>query len=392
MSPFFQYEAVSRTGGVERGAVMATDLGDARSKLRRTGLTSVLNLEPAQVLEKRRVSPALLQESLTSLAILLKGGLPLLGALQAVSTRSRSAAIRSSFLSMTAAVESGQSLTDAAAATGIFPTHLLAGVRVGEETGRLGESLTLAADALARENAFRRRMEGILMYPAVVFTFSMGVIGFLITFVVPKLMEIFEGSSQPLPVLTRILIFVSHFIQTAGPALAAALGIAVIGGLLFLKTEAGAMAKEAFFYRFAVMRKIALSRWLSSLSVLLNSGLDLVKALDISKESAGGYSLPLEIEHIREGLRRGRSFSVLVAERPMFDVVPSELLASGESGGQLKSVCAIAANALEEESARQLERFAVILEPLLILALGLFTGLIVVSVLLPIVDLSKTIQ
>ena len=76
----------------------------------------------------------------------------------------------------------------------------------------------------------------------------------------------------------------------------------------------------------------------------------------------------------------------------MFNVIPTELLASGESGGQLKMVCAVAARALEEEAAHQLERFALVLEPLLILALGILTGAIVVSVLLPIVDLSRTIQ
>lgn len=379
-------------GGVERGAVMASDLVDARAKLRRSGLASVVNLEPAETLKKRSVSAALLQETLTSLSILLKGGLPLLSALQAVSRRARSGAIRSAILSMTGAVETGQSLTDAAASTGIFPSHLLAGIRVGEESGRLAESLTRAADALARENAFRRRMETILLYPALVFTFSMFVIGFLITFVVPKLTTIFEGSTQTLPILTRVLLGVSTAMQTAGPSLAAVLSVALVAGLFFLKTEKGELAKEGFLFSFPVLRKIGISRWLGALSVLLESGLDLIKALEVSKDASGSRRLSKEIEFLREGLRRGRSFSVLVSERPMFDVVPTELLASGESGGQLRSVCAVAAKALEEEAAHQLERFALILEPLLILGLGLLTGAIVVSVLLPIVDLSRSIQ
>lgn len=392
MTLFFQYEAVSKSGGVERGTVMAHDLTDARTKLRRTGLTSILELEPAAVLKKRRVSLSLLQETLTSLSILLKGGLPLLAALQAVSSRARSAAIRSALLSMSGAVESGQSLTDAAAATGIFPTHLLAGIRVGEESGKLAESLTRSAESLARENAFRRRMESILLYPLIVFSFSMFVIGFLITFVVPKLTDIFEGTTQTLPLLTRILIAVSHGVQTAGPMLAAGLAALLIGGLIFIRTERGMEIKERVLYRLAVLRKIALARWLGSLAVLLESGLDLVKALDVSKDSLASRQLGLEIEFVREGLRRGRSFSALLSERPMFDVIPTELLASGESGGQLKSVCAVASKALEEEASQQLERFAVILEPALILLLGLFSGTIVVSVLLPIVELSRSIQ
>lgn len=392
MSPFFQYEAVSKSGGVERGAVMATDLVDARTKLRRTGLASVLNLEPAEVMVRRPVSLSRLQETLTSLSILLKGGLPLLAALESVSSRARSPAIRSAILSMSSAVESGQSLTDAAAATGIFPPHLLAGIRVGEESGKLAESLTRCAEALARENAFRRRMEGILMYPIIVFTFSMFVIGFLITFVVPKLTDMFEGTTQTLPLLTRALLAFSSFIQTAGPMIALFLTILLIAGIIFIKTETGIRVKERTMYRFAVLRKIVLARWLGSLAVLLDSGLDLVKALGVSKDSVGSRELALEIEQVQEGLRRGRSFSALIAERGMFDVVPSELLASGESGGQLKSTCAVASKALEEEASQELERFSVILEPLLILSLGLFAGMIVVSILLPIVDLSKAIQ
>ncbi|OGH58384.1 MAG: hypothetical protein A3G34_13800 [Candidatus Lindowbacteria bacterium RIFCSPLOWO2_12_FULL_62_27] len=392
MSPFFEYEAVSKAGSVEHGSVMATDIVDARLKLRRTGLTSVLNLEPAETIVRRRVSRSRLQETLTSLSVLLKGGLPLLAAIQAVSSRSRSAAIRSALLSMSGAVESGQSLTDAAAATGVFPPHLLAGIRVGEESGRLAESLTRAAESLARENAFRRRMEGILMYPLIVFTFSMFVIGFLITFVVPQLTDIFEGSTRPLPLLTRGLLAVSSFVQSAGPWLAAALGMILVFGFFYLKTEKGTRLKERALYRIASLRKIALSRWLAALSTLLDSGLDLVKALGVSKDAVGSREIGEDIEYVREGLRHGRSFSVLVGERPMFDVIPTELLAAGESGGQLRMVCAAAATALEEEAAQELERFAVILEPALILCLGLFAGGIVVSILIPIVDMSRSIQ
>jgi len=394
VSPFFDYEAVSKTGSVEKGSVMATDAAAARLKLRRTGISSVLSLEPsdAERMRKRSVSASRLQETLTSLAILLKGGLPLLAALQAVGSRTRSAAVRSALLSMSSAVESGQSLTDAAAATGMFPDYLLAGVRVGEESGRLAESLTRAADALARENAFRRRMEGILLYPVVVFTFSMFVIGFLMAFVVPKLTEIFEGSTYPLPMLTRALLVVSHFIQSAGPASSAGLVAILAAAAVFSRTEKGQVGKERLMFRLAVFRKIAMARWLSSLSVLLESGLDLVKALDVSKASAGSRLISDEVDRIRDGLRRGRSFSHLVSEQPLMDVVPAELLASGESGGQLKTVCAVSASALEEEASRELERFAVLLEPALILSLGILAGVIVVSVLLPIVDLSRTLQ
>lgn len=392
MSPFFQYEAVSKGGTVERGSVMASDPADARTKLRRTGMSSVVSLEPVDALQKRSVSPSRLQEALTSLSILIKGGLPILAAIQAVSARSRNSTLRSALLSMSSAVESGQSLTDAAAATGIFPEHLLAGMKVGEESGKLAESLTRAAEALARENAFRRRMEGILLYPCVVFSFSMIVIGFLITFVVPKLTEIFEGSTQTLPILTRILIAFSNFIQSYGPLVGILFAACVLGAWTYFKTDRGGRTRERMLFRLPVMRKIALSRWMMSLSVLLESGLDLIRALEVSKASTGSRMLSEEIDRIKDGLRRGRSFSALVAERPMFDVIPSELLAAGESGGQLRSVCGAASAALEEESTRGLERFAVILEPALILSLGIFSGVIVVSVLLPIADLSKTIQ
>lgn len=392
MSPFFQYEAIARTGDVEKGTIMALDIAEARAKLRRTGFSSVLNLEGVDTVKHRSVSGAALQETLTSLAILLKGGLPLLSALQAVAGRTRSPVIRSAMLSMSGAVESGQSLSDAAAATGVFPEHLLAGIRVGEESGKLSESLTRAADALARENAFRRRMEAILMYPCVVFTFSMFVIGFLLTFVVPKLTAVFEGSTQALPMVTRILLAFSRFVQAAGPSAAAVLLVLFAGGMVFIRTDGGIQWKEGMMYRFAVYRKVVLSRWLSSLSVLLESGLDLVKALDVTKSSAGGRRLGIEVEHLREGLKRGRSFSALIAERPIFDVIPTELIASGESGGQLRMVCAVSATALEEEATRQLERFAMLLEPALILGLGIFAGLIVVSILLPIADLSKAVQ
>lgn len=392
MSPFFQYEAVSKIGAVERGTVMATDVTDARAKLRQTGLLSVLNLEPTSTIRRRRISPSKLQETLTSLSILLQSGLPILTALQSVSKRTRSGVMRSALLSMYGAVESGQPLTDAAATTGIFPSHLLAGIRVGEESGKLAESLSRAADALARENAFRQRMEGILMYPFVVFTFSMFVIGFLITFVVPQLTEIFEGSTARLPVTTRGLLAVSGFIQAFGPMLAMAVAAGAIGFYVFSRTDRGTDLLERTLFRFEVMRKIYVSRWLGSLATLLDSGLDLVRALDVSKDSAGLNLMAGEMDHLRDGLRRGRSFSALVEERPMLDVVPSELLAAGEAGGKLRSVCAAAARALEEEAARQLERFAVLLEPILILSLGLFCGLIVASVLLPIVDMSRAIQ
>ncbi len=392
MSPFFQYEAVSKAGSVERGTVMASDMVDARTKLRQTGLASVLTVEPAGSIQRRRISPARLQETLGSLAILLQSGMPILAAIQSVSKRTRSGAIRSALLSMYGAVESGQSMTDAAAATGIFPAHLLAGIRVGEESGKLADALQRAAATLERENAFRRRMEGILLYPLVVFTFSMFVIGFLITFVVPRLTEIFEGSPVKLPLTTRALLAVSGFIHAAGPAIAVVLAAAAAAGWMFLTTDRGILFREQALFRVEVVRKIYVSRWLASLGTLLESGLDLVRALEVCKDAAGSRLLAVEMDALRDGLRRGRSFSVMVEERPAFDVVPAELMASGESGGKLRMVCAAASKALEEEAARQLERFAVILEPVLILSLGIFCGIIVVSVLLPIIDLSKAVQ
>ncbi|MBI4180139.1 type II secretion system F family protein [bacterium] len=392
MSPFFQYEALSKTGLLERGEVMASDPADARVKLRRTGLTSVLAVEPVERLHKRKISSTALQDALSSLSILLKAGLPLLPSLQSVSSRARSAGIRSAFLSMSGAVEGGQSLTDAATVTGIFPDSLLAGMRVGEESGRLAETLTRAADALAKENAFRRRMEGLLMYPCIVFTVSMIVIGFLLAFVVPQLSRIFEGSTQPLPWITRGLLAVSGFINAWGTHVAVLLVIALAGALVFTRTETGGRLQARMLLHIGVIRNMYLSRWLAALAVLLESGVDLVKALDVSRVAGGNRELSPVIDGLRDGVKRGRSFTALLREQPVFVDVPSELLAAGESGGQLRSACAACAATLEDQVARRLERFATLLEPLLLCGLGLLAAGIVVSVLLPIMELSGSIR
>lgn len=391
MSPFFQYQAVSRGGDMADGSVTAANLTDARRKLRKLGM-AVVSVEPGRAPAPKIPPLEILHEFLKSLSLLLRSGLPLLTALTAQAKRTRHTGLRAALLSMADAVESGRSLADSAHDSAVFPHSVIAALRVGEESGKLSDALSRVAQSIDEERQFRRKIEGLMFYPVMVLSMSMLVLTFLLTYVVPGLAEVLTQSDRPVPALTRFLIFTSTFLAEAGPYIGAALIVALLAGSAFMRSARGQEMKHRTIFRAGWARDILVARFFLSLSVLLESGLDLLKALDVCRDSAGNVALEDEIVHIRESVKRGRGLTSTMEESPTFENSPLEIVAAGESSGDLAASLASSGRYLQDRVALRLERTATLLEPLILVAVAFVVGLIVISILLPIADMSTSIR
>lgn len=232
-----------------------------------------------------------------------------------------------------------------------------------------------------------------MTYPFVVMTVAVGVIIFLLSYVVPTIITIFQDNRLPLPLPTRILIAVSDFLHTWWLAL----GIGFIGLYPILRaigeTKKGRLVIDSFKLRIPIMgslfKKQAISRFASTLSALLRSGLPMLDALGIIKEVVGNQVIANSVNEIAESVTAGQDLSAPLKNSDVFPPMVSYMVSAGEQSGQLDVVLGKVADELDEEVDIIGQRLIALLEPLIILLLASVVAFIVLSIILPMLELSN---
>ena len=400
--PTYRYTGISRAGISRKGTLEAESPVLARRKLHAEGVFP-LTLQEGLPARKGRYLPSLLRRAdflplLTrQLSTLVGAGVPLVGALQSVTTQVDDPESRQILVDLQEAVRGGATLARAVEShPGTFPNLYSSMVRAGEESGTLPLSLSRLADHLEGQARTRNRVRSALTYPLLMAVVAALVVVFLLTFVVPKIVGIFSHLGQALPLPTRILIGVTDVLAASWWALLLLAAGAVLGTRKYLSTERGIKARDSLLLRLPLLGRLellsALSRFARTLSTLISGGIPVDRALRIVAPVVGNAVITERISASADRVVEGATLSESLRPHPEIPPTLVQMVAVGEESGTLGDLLFRAADAMDEETNARLSRLLALLEPLIILVMGTVVAFIVVSVLLPLLDISQIVR
>jgi len=401
----FEYTALD-AGGHERKGILEGDTPrQIRQQLREQQLLPVTVAEVAQREAKRqrsfsllrRVSAADLALFTRQLATLVRAGLPLEESLLAVSQQTEKPRVQSIVLGVRAKVMEGHPLAAGFAEfPRVFPEIYRATVAAGEQAGHLDSVLERLADYTESREQIRQKILAALLYPIVLTVMCFVIVSFLLVFVVPKVVSVFESTKAQLPLITRLLIGTSDFFRVYGVYVLIALVLAFLAFRRWQRDPAAKRVFQSWQLRVPILGKLVrgfnTARFTRTFSILSGSAVPVLEAMRISGEVV--TNLPMRdavtdaAARVREGAPIGRS----LATHRLFPPMTIHLISSGESSGQLDAMLERAAISQERELDGLLAAMVGLLGPLLIILMGLFVMGIVFAMLLPIFQMNNLIH
>jgi general secretion pathway protein F len=403
--PVFQYKALDAAGRAVQGLREADSPRTLRAVLKREGvfLTEVLGAQEAKAQAAREVSVkrvVLGRVSATDLAIMTRqfavlvgAGIPLVETLGALVEQIEHEKLKRIVSDVKQRVNEGASLADALAAhPKTFGNLYVNMVRAGESSGALDVVLVRLADFTESQARLRSKVMGTMAYPAFMSIIGVVILGVLFTVVIPKIVKIFDDSRVALPWYTRALIATSSFVSQWWWALLVAAIAGVWGFLRWRATKEGRARWDRFVLTVPVFGKlvriIAIGRFARTLSTLLKSGVGLLTAMDIVRNIVGNTRLAEVIEQARDAIREGESIAAPLKRSGEFPPLVHHMVAIGERSGSLEEMLGNVAKAYEDQVETTIGALTSLLEPLMIIVMGGVVGFIVISVLMPILQLN----
>lgn len=397
--PAFKYEALDAAGKTQQGLLEADNARAARGQLRAQGLVP-MEVQPVQEQQARSrwsrkvFSATMLAVWTRQLAGLVGAGLPLERSLSALADECEDDRQRELMSQLKAEVNAGASFARAlGTAPREFDDIYRAVVAAGEQSGALGPVLDRLADDLEERQRLRAELFGALAYPIIVCIIAVLAVGFLLTYVVPQVAAVFTQARQTLPLLTRIMMGASGLLREWGLVLAV-LGTAAVFGLRWLlRREGPRLRYDAAFLTLPVLGRLArgynAARFAGTLAMLAGAGVPLLKALQAAAETLSNRAMRADAMDALGQVREGAPLGAALAGKKRFPGLLSMFARLGEQTGQLPDMLQRAATQLGNEVKRRAMTLATLLEPLLIVAMGAVVMLIVLSVMLPILDMNK---
>jgi len=405
----FQYRALAADGTLTEGVVDAGGRQEAYRHIEERGLKPVGLKEGAPVpaverrpldltWRKKKVSYRALENFTRQLSSLLAAGIPLSRALQIVSREASTLVAREQWKEIYDQVIDGASLADSMGRLPqTFPAVYVAMVQAGETGGFLDVVLGQIAEFQAREKELRSRVISALIYPAILLTLAIGVLTFLMLFFIPRFKLIFAGFGGTLPLLTRIIVRISEVVSKYG--LFVVLGAAVAGFVIrqWLRSEQGRRAWEQFVLRLPVIgplnARFAMTRFCRMLGTLVGSGVSLIHALRVARESIGNQTLVDAVSDSIERVKQGDGLAASLSDcRTLFPGSVIEMITVAEETGRLDQELVRIAAATDSDLDRQLRTAVSLAEPLLLFVMAGFIGTIFIGMVLPIFSLQEYIK
>ncbi|MBX7145184.1 MAG: type II secretion system inner membrane protein GspF [Oligoflexia bacterium] len=406
--PIFEYVAVDANGRERKGTLDADTERTARQKLRTLSLFPTTIREGKVVTHEKsrdikryfmagRVSVKDLSVATRQLATLVGAGLPLVSALHGLSEQTESFTLKSAIVEVREKVEEGLALAKALALfPKIFPPLYVNMVASGEASGTLDTVLENLADYLESQLALRRKITSALFYPILMLFICTVVVLALFVYVVPKIVEIFKKQGATLPLPTRIMIGISDFIINYWYVLV----LAVVGVVAlvrwYYRQPKGRSNVDRLLLRMPLFGslyvKIGVARIARTLGTLLSSGVGLLTGIDITRNIVSNVHIVHALEEARDGVREGRSLARELSKAGIFPPMLGQMIAVGEQSGELENMLQKAGKAYETEVDATLSGLTSMIEPLMMIGVGMVVLCIVISVLLPMADLIQVVQ
>ena len=403
--PVFSYEAVDGEGRASRGTLTADSPRHARDQLRAKSLRARSVSERAAtgrlagLLARAGAGPrrpaAAVAAVARDMATMLEAGVPLLDAFDSL-VKQQAGAMEVSLLRLRDRVAAGTSLSEAMAGQpAVYSPLVVQMVRVGEGAGTLGRTLDQLADFLEQSGRLKDRVLNALTYPAFVLAASLAVTLFLMTAVVPMLLEGLVEAGRPIPLPTRVLKFLSDLLLDHGWLLAGASTVGLAAAAAFLRSERGRRAAQAAVLRLPLVgemsRKQAVSRASMMIGHLMAAGMDFVPAVRITAESLDHAPLREALEAGVRDVQAGESITRSLSRSTLFSPVALRIFSVGQESGRLDEMLIRLGEAYDRQVATLASRLASLIEPALILSLSVVVGFILFATIIPILEAGRVL-
>ncbi|MDO5691707.1 MAG: type II secretion system inner membrane protein GspF [Pseudomonadota bacterium] len=406
--PAYTFEALQADGKSRKGVIEADTVKAARALLRGQALVP-LAVEPVtggtsggSALSRpiggaRAFNSTQLAIWTRQLAGLVGSGLPLERSLTALADEAEDERQRNLIAGLRAEVNAGSPLAKAMTQTPReFSPVYTAVIAAGEQGGHLGTVLERLADDLEERQALKAKLIGAALYPAIVTLLSIVIVVFLVSYVVPQVATVFAGSQRSLPWLTVVMLGLSSFVRHYGWWLLGAIVLITIGTHMALKRPELRLKFDALWLRLPLVGRLArgynAARFGSTLAMLAGAGVPILRALQAAAETLNNTAMRADAEDALVMVREGAPLASALAQKKRFPGLLAMFARLGEQTGQLPVMLQRAAGQLSAEVQRRAMQLATVLEPLLIVAMGVIVMLIVLAVMLPIIQLNQWVK
>ncbi|MCD6385554.1 type II secretion system F family protein [Candidatus Sumerlaeota bacterium] len=394
--PLFHYVARDPRGQVVNGRIEAANTSAVVRILRERQLmpTSIEETRPS-VAEKRRVKGRWGRVRIFDLAVfcrqtatMLRAGLTLTETLDILSEQAEKATLKTVLKTVQKDVEAGSSLTEAISRhPKVFNQFFISMIKAGEASGMLDSILDQMAIYFETVASIQRKIRSAVVYPIVVFSFAIAVTIFLLTSVVPVFKEIYAGAGGTLPIPTQIIIAISDIIKNRWWMVLLVLVGIIIAAYRWNKTPSGRRFFDTVKIRMPIFGKLflkaSLAKFARTFATLMRSGVNVLTALEIVAKTSGNILIEEEILRARTSIRGGESISQPLAESPLFPPMVTRMISVGERTGALENMLNKVAEFYEDQVSTTVAALTSVIEPVLIIIVGLMVGFIVISMFLP---------
>jgi general secretion pathway protein F len=407
--PVYEYTALDKGGKSLSGIIDADSAMAARHKLRGTGIYPV---EVKETFARRKdqssaptslsalfrgVKAAELSATTRQMAILLAAGVPLVSALEGMIGQIENPTFKRILAQVKESVNEGNSLAFSLAQhPKVFSQIYVNMVRAGEASGSLDVVLDRLAEFSEHQQALRGRFRSALAYPIFMACVATLILFFLITFIMPNIMRIFSEMQQTLPTATVLLMGFSNFLKFYWWVIFLAVAAGVFLLKQFKKSAKGQYLWDEIKIRLPIIgpinRKLALARFGRTLGSLLQSGVPLLAALEIVRNIVNNLPIAQVIEKTADDIQEGKSLAAPLSQSRWFPSIMVQMITVGEQSGELEKMLNKIADMYEEEAQSRIMAVTAMLEPAMILCMGLVVGFIVISILLPIFEMNQLVR
>jgi type IV pilus assembly protein PilC len=391
----FAYDAINAQGLEISGVIHAPDVSAAREQLQTRGLLPQSLAERNAAGERgarsafKKVKPKSLQVFARQFATMIGAGVSVVQALVTLEEQTDDKYLADVIADVRSDVEGGVILSKALARhPKVFNRLFVAMVEAGESSGTLDTVLDRVAVQIEKETQIKRRVKGAMIYPAVVISFAFLVLTFMLLFIIPVFVNVFDDLNGNLPRLTQFVMHISYAVRNYWFIIFPAIGGMIFAFFRLKRTERGRQVWDRFKLRIPmrvgdVVHKIALARFSRTLSTLVSSGVDIIKALEITGATSGNYVVEQSLADIRTRVHEGVPISQPLQEDPVFPPMVGQMVKIGEETGELDGMLGKVADFYEDEVDSSIQSLTSIIEPILMIGVGIMVGTIVISMYLP---------
>jgi general secretion pathway protein F len=404
--PVYEYTALDVKGDALSGIVDADSPAGARQKLRAAGNYPVavkeavsLSAQQSTLLFKRfrRVRHAEIAVMTRQLGTLMTAGFPMVAALDTLIPQTRSPQLKNQLTRIKDAIVGGSSFSQAiSAVSNTFSPLYINMIQAGESSGTMELVLDRLAEMIEKQQQVTQRVTSAMTYPIFMTLIGAGILMFLITYIVPTIAGLFADMKQVLPAPTRILIGISELLKLWWWIIPIAIALFILTIHRVRNTVAGRHAIDRTLLSLPIMgdflRKLSAARIARTLGLLLENGVTLLSALEIVKNIAGNVLIADAVEAAANKVRQGQGLAVSLDIDRQFPALFIQMIQVGEQSGALENLLKKVADLFENEVETALMRMASLLEPIMILIMGVMVGFIVLSICLPIFEMNQLIR